>query len=189
MLLRSVDRGLRIGGAVWRRIGLLAATQRHRAVLAHVGPGCRFQAGVRFADPDAVHIGAACYFWRGCTALSELPGGRLLIGDGVQINRDVHLDYTGGLQIGNRTLISEDVVIYTHDHGLDPRSAPVPVSKVIGPDVWIGMRAVILPQCRNIGAGAVIAAGAIVTRDVPAGAIVAGNPARIIGRATAQEAA
>ncbi|MBE0412435.1 MAG: acyltransferase [Yoonia sp.] len=188
-MLKSIDGAVRIGGAVWRRVGLWAATVLHRAVLARVGPGCRFQAGVHFAAPNAVQIGANGYFWRGCTALSELPGGRLLIGDGVQINRDVHLDITGGLQIGDRALISEDVVIYTHDHGLDPRSAPLPIPKVIGPDVWIGMRAVILPQCRRIGQGAVIAAGAIVTRDVPAGAIVAGNPARVIGQTNRQEAA
>ncbi|MBT0957778.1 maltose transacetylase [Alphaproteobacteria bacterium KMM 3653] len=53
--------------------------------------------------------------------------------------------------------------------------------KVIGARAWIGTRAMILPQCQNIGADAVIGAGAVVTRDVPAGAVVAGNPARIIG--------
>lgn len=53
--------------------------------------------------------------------------------------------------------------------------------KTIGTGVWIGLRAVILPQCRRIGDHAVIGAGAVVTRDVPAGAVVAGNPARIIG--------
>ena len=64
------------------------------------------------------------------------------------------------------------------------------VPKAIGEDVWIGMRAVILPQCRQIGAGAVIGAGAIVVHDVPAGAIVAGNPARVIGhRDAAQQVA
>lgn len=50
----------------------------------------------------------------------------------------------------------------------------------IGNDVWIGQYAVILPSCKNIGNGAVIGAGAIVTKDVPPYAIVAGNPARII---------
>lgn len=189
MLLRSVYWGLRTGGIVWRRIGLLVSSMLHRAVLARVGAGCRFQPGVRFADPRVVQIGRGCYFWRGCAVSSELPGAGLLIGDGVQINRDVQLDITGGLQIGDRVLISEEAVIYTHDHGLDPRARPVPRPKVIGADVWIGMRAVILPQCHQIGQGAVIAAGAIVTRDVPAGAIVGGNPARVLGAINTQEAA
>ncbi|WP_439156185.1 acyltransferase [Yoonia sp.] len=182
MLLRPVYWGVRIGGVVWRRTGLLVSSLLHRAVLARVGAGCRFQPGVRFADPSVVQIGSGCYFWRGCAVSSELPGGGLLIGDGVQINRDVHLDITGGLKIGNRVLISEEAVIYTHDHGLDPRGRPVARPKVIAADVWIGMRAVVLPQCGRIGQGAVIAAGAIVTRDVPAGAIVGGNPARVLGR-------
>ena len=51
----------------------------------------------------------------------------------------------------------------------------------IGHDVWIGLRAIILPRCGRIGDGAVIGAGAVVTRDVPPFAIVAGNPGRVIG--------
>lgn len=190
MLLKAIYWGSRAATAIARRLGMVWATGLHRAVLASVGPGTRFQTGVRFANPKAVAIGADCYFWKGCNASADGETARLIIGDRVQINRDVHLDTTGGLTIGSGTLIAEDAVIYTHDHGLDPRSAPQPAPSVIGPDVWIGMRAVILPQCRRIGAGAVIGAGAIVVHDVPAGAVVAGNPARIIRqRADARRAA
>lgn len=52
--------------------------------------------------------------------------------------------------------------------------------QVIEDDVWIGHHAIILPGCRRIGRGSVIGAGAIVTRDVPRYAVVAGNPARVI---------
>lgn len=60
--------------------------------------------------------------------------------------------------------------------------APIPkkINLTIGNDVWIGSDVLILPKCKNIGNGAVIGAGSIVTKDVPAYAIVAGNPARII---------
>ena len=168
--------------AIMRRIGRVAATQIHRATLAQVGTGTRFQPGVRFADPRAVRVGQGCYFWNGCEVSSELRGSRLEIGNQVQVNRNVHLDITGGLRIGDGVMISENVVIYTHDHGLDPHAAPVARPMEIGADVWIGMRAVILPNCRSIGQGAVIGAGAIVTCDVPECVVVAGNPARVIGR-------
>ena len=92
-------------------------------------------------------------------------------------------------RIDDDVLISEEAFLYTHDHGLDPRADPMLMPKKIGAGAWIGMRAVILPQCQNIGAGAVIGAGAIVARDVPAGAIVAGNPARQIGQVNKQQAA
>ena len=51
---------------------------------------------------------------------------------------------------------------------------------VIGNDVWIGHNAIILPSVSNIGDGAVIGAGSVVTKDVPPFAVVAGNPAKII---------
>ena len=180
----------RLVGVIWRRVTLRLATIMHHATLRSVGRHSRFQYGVRFDNPGTVTVGADCYFWRGCMASSELPKAKLVIGDRVQINLNVQLDVTGGMQIGDDVLISQDVVIYTHDHGLDPRAAPQAYPKVIGPDVWIGMRAVILPQCQQIGRGAVVAAGAIVTRDVPAYAVVAGNPARVIRqRAPAHEVA
>lgn len=180
MLSRTLYWAMRVCGAIYRRVGMRIAGRLHRATCAVVGTGTRFQTGVRFAQPAAVRIGRDCLLCRGVGVASELGAGRLLIADHVQINRDVHLDITGGLEIGERAMISEGVVIYTHDHGLDPRSAPILVPKVIGQGVWIGTRAVILPGCRMIGAGAVIGAGAIVTRDVPCGVIVAGNPAQIV---------
>ena len=52
--------------------------------------------------------------------------------------------------------------------------------QVIEDDVWIGHHAIILPGCRRIGRGSIIGAGAVVTRDVPRYAVVAGNPARVL---------
>ncbi len=180
LFLRPLFWTSRITAALGRRIGLRVATRLHRATLASVGMGSRFQPGVRFAQPGIVSIGTDCYLWRGVAASGELKGAPLVIGDGVQINRNVHLDTTGGLIIGPGVLISEAAVIYTHDHGFDPRSVPQPCPKVIAADVWIGAGAMILPQCHRIGRGAVIGAGAVVIKDVPDGAIVGGNPARIL---------
>lgn len=66
-------------------------------------------------------------------------------------------------------LVKQDTIPAASDNPLD-----------IGDDVWIGDRVTILSGCRRIGRGAVIAAGAVVTRDVPAFAIVGGVPARLI---------
>ncbi len=175
-------RVLRFVGAVKRRLHMICATRMHRVSLASVGSGTRFQGGVRFAEPSVVTIGQDCFFSTGMDVSAEVPGAPLIIENGVQINRYVHLDTTGGLTIGAGSMISEAAFIYTHDHGLDPRSSPAMLPKIVGPDVWIGMRAVILPGCRRIGHGAVIGAGAVVSRDVPDFAIVAGSPARVVGQ-------
>ncbi len=64
---------------------------------------------------------------------------------------------------------------------MTPRSVPVSMNKNIGNDVWVWGRAIIPPTSKSIGDGALVAAGAVVSSDVPGGAIVAGNPARVIG--------
>lgn len=189
-MLKLIFWGLRGACALYRRIAARVVTLLHRATLTRVGHGTRFQSGVRFDRPSAVVIGDNCLFWRGVGAPAEGDCASLRIGDRVQVNQGAQLDMTGGLTIENDVLISEDAVLYTHDHGLAPHSVPHPMPKVIGAGAWVGMRAVILPQCQKIGAGAVIGAGAIVTRDVPAGAIFAGNPARQVGsRSVTQVAA
>ena len=73
--------------------------------------------------------------------------------------------------------------IYTHDHGRDPRTGPAARRLHIADRVWIGTGASILQNVEEIGEGAVIAAGAVVTKRVPAGALVGGNPARVLGDA------
>lgn len=110
-------------------------------------------------------------------------GYNITVGDGVFMNFNcVILDITS-VTIGDRTQIGPGVQILAADH---PRDAATrrkmlefgrPVS--IGADVWIGGGAIILPGV-TIGDGALVGAGAVVTRDVPDGASVVGNPARIL---------
>lgn len=108
------------------------------------------------------------------------PGVRL--GERCVINQGCHLDGRRfSIRVGNDVSIGPDAAILTLGH--DPRSphfadrgGPVDISD----HVWIGFRAIVLPGV-TIGEGAVVGAGAVVTRDVPPFTIVAGNPARSIG--------
>lgn len=91
----------------------------------------------------------------------------------------------GPLEIGNDVMMAPDVMVLTHNHKYQDLSMPMwqqghEEKKVtIGNDVWIGTRVIVLPGIK-IGNGAIIAAGSIVTKEVPDFAIVGGNPARII---------
>lgn len=86
------------------------------------------------------------------------------------------------VRVGDRTLFAPNVQIYAATHPLDAevrktRELGKPVT--IGSDVWVGGAAIILPGI-TIGDRAVIGAGSVVTKDVPAGALVVGNPARVV---------
>jgi acetyltransferase-like isoleucine patch superfamily enzyme len=111
-----------------------------------------------------------------------LAPGQVEFGEDVSFNAYLHIWGTGGVKIGNRVLIASHVAITSSTH--DP-SAPVMMGTIvhrpviIEDDVWIGAHSVILPGV-HVGHGAVIAAGAVVTRDVPAECTVAGVPARIV---------
>jgi acetyltransferase-like isoleucine patch superfamily enzyme len=108
------------------------------------------------------------------------------IGEGTWIGAFTVIDGSGGLTIGRGCNVSSGAQIYTHSTvrrcvsgGAYPDVDRASV--MIGDHVFIGANAVILMGVR-VGTGAVIGAGAVVTRDVPAGAIVAGVPARVVGR-------
>ncbi len=107
--------------------------------------------------------------------------GNIELGDNVVINRAVLLDGRGGrLSLGNNVDIAQEVAIWTLGHDAhDDQHRPVGGPVTIEDYVWIGHRAIILPGV-HIGRGAVIGAGAVVTKDVPAMAIVGGVPAKFI---------
>lgn len=153
----------------------------YRNALKSCGPGCVIQGGVLIPTPEVIAFGSNCFIWSGVTIMSELEDGHADIGNNVELNRDVMLDMSGGLAIGDHTLISAKAFIFTHDHGYDPKSIPVGHSKIIGEKVWIGQGAKVLEKCQIIGDNAIIAAGSVVTRNVEPNQIVAGNPARVIG--------
>ncbi len=108
-------------------------------------------------------------------------GRNIAVGADVFINAGCHFQDQGGVTLGDGCLIGHNVVFATLNHDLDParRSAMTPAPIVLGRNVWIGSNATIL-QGVTIGDGAVVAAGAVVTKDVPAGTVVGGVPARPI---------
>ncbi|MCL2470081.1 MAG: acyltransferase [Alphaproteobacteria bacterium] len=89
------------------------------------------------------------------------------------------------VRIGDDVMMGPDVKILTHNHHYDRLDTPIRLQGLetfettIGNDVWIGANVTILPN-KKIGHHAILGAGAVITKDVPDGAIVAGNPARTI---------
>ena len=166
--------------AACKRIARGTASLLQCSRLGRHGRKCRIGRNVTLTYPgqiefgDDVHIGDDVF-------ICGTSCGSCKIADGVDIDRLSRLDFSGELRIGRNTTISEGVTIETHSHGYDPRSCFETVKLEIGEHVWIGMRALILPRVGTIGDGAIIGAGAVVTKPVPPYAIVAGVPAEIVG--------
>jgi maltose O-acetyltransferase len=109
--------------------------------------------------------------------------GRLTIGDGCWFNVGCHFDVAAPISIGNTVAFGHEVLLLTNSHHIgatDQRAGPL-VAKpiVVGNGAWLGARCTILPGV-TIGEGAVVAAGAMVTKDVAANTMVAGVPAKAI---------
>lgn len=105
---------------------------------------------------------------------------RIVIGDFCTIGDSAFLDGRSGLNIGDCVNLGSHVSIYTREHDVDAcdfAETGAPVS--VGHHAWISSNSIVLPGV-TIGAGAVVAAGAVVVRDVPEFTVVGGNPARFI---------
>ncbi len=161
------------------RLGSAPVIRRHPSAAIRLGRNVSITNELAENPAGVSHRTALC---------ACLPGSELVVGDDVGISGAV-LYAAKRVCIGDRVLIGADAAIYDSDfHPLDPVKrhqsdvssigvAPV----VIEPDVWIGARAMVLKGV-TVGRGAIVGAGAIVTSDVPAGAIVGGIPAKVIGR-------
>ncbi|MDH5452293.1 MAG: acyltransferase [Paracoccaceae bacterium] len=141
--------------------GYTHVTQRRLLTLGHdvrLAPNISFANGERIALGDQVQIGARCSLWAGRTS--------------------------SWIRIGDRTTFGPEVFATAADYGTqaDKRITDQDMIErdiIIGKDCWIGARS-ILTAGITIGDGAIVGAGSVVTRDVPAGAIFAGVPAKLI---------
>ena len=109
-------------------------------------------------------------------------GKEINVGRNVFINQNCTLYDLGGLYIGNDVMIGPNVSIITTGHPIEPsqrHSVTIGKPIVIERNVWIAAGATIIGGV-TVGENSVIAAGAVVTKDVPANTLVGGNPARII---------
>lgn len=176
-LARWALRGVEVGGG-WRLYGL-PIIQRHRHSQIRIGRGLNLRSRPRSNPLGANHP---------VIISTRRAGAQLIIGE--------DFGMTGGsivcderIRIGDRVWVGANTVITDTDfHPLDAetrRARPLDANTApveIADDVFIGMNALILKGVR-IGERAVVGAGSVVSRDIPAGAIVAGNPARVIGEA------
>lgn len=108
-------------------------------------------------------------------------GVNIKIGRNVFINACCRFQDQGGIEIGDNSLVGHNVTIATLNHDFNPqrRANLTPKAVKIGKNVWIGSDSTILPGI-EIGDGAIIGAGSVVTKDIPPNTVAAGNPARII---------
>lgn len=163
---------VREGGALRIGLGSFGLSSEHDTSVVRVREGAAF------------HCDGVVSLQRGVRVVVD--GGRLTIGHGTNVNGvGTKILCAQGVTIGEFCTLSWDVQVLDNDfHALTvdgverPSTAPV----TIGDRVWVGTRAVVLKGV-TIGDGAVVAAGAVVTRDVAAGSVVGGSPARVIGRA------
>ena len=177
--------GVRVLHPLTLRLGRFFFEVRGRALLRGlVAPGVQFIGLIHVEGTGNVHIGAGTRIGR--RVFFETYGdARIDIGPHVTINDGVVIVAHAGVTIDEWTMIGEYAGIRDANHGMAPgqpvrlqphESAPIH----LGADTWVGRSAIILSGV-TLGRGAVIGANAVVTRDVPARAIAAGVPARVMG--------
>jgi acetyltransferase-like isoleucine patch superfamily enzyme len=187
-----------------RRLIATVISIPRRLVLGHLGrrprifPGARIYGGrlIRIGDDAWVDGGATIRARSGEVTIGDLCElhafsqidagcGWVRIGDRCSVNPFTILNGHGGLTIGNDVRIASHCVLLTTEHVHGDVSRPIGAQGVesrpttICDDVWIGTHAVILAGV-TVGRGSVVAAGAVVTRNVPPGSIAGGVPARVM---------
>ncbi len=180
------ERGLGNPERSWKRglarLEVGAGTKLAGARLEVRGPQCALQIGP----------GSAV----GCRLVFETGNGKITIGARTFLGGGTLLDAAESITIGNDVLVSFEVLIFDHDsHAVEFADRAADVSDwlrghkewsrvpcapvVVGDKAWVGARAILLKGV-HVGEGAVVAAGSVVTRDVPPWTLVAGCPARVI---------
>lgn len=153
----------------------------------HLGRGSRIEslAALKGGKHSGffLDIGEGSWIRRG--AYVSAREGRIKIGDNVLVANNSWIAGKGEILIGSNTLIGPNAIIASSNHDMSLKSCvhmhSTEIADVVrvGENCWIGAGTIIVPGVQ-IGDGCIIAAGSVVTSDVPAGVMVAGNPARIV---------
>ena len=178
--LDHVNRGLPVDGASEMQQYMTRLAHEAMRITARLNAGYHEPEEIRalFSELTGKEVDASFRmfppFYTDC-------GKNITVGKDVFINSGCRFQDQGGISIGDGSLIGHNVVLATLNHALEPhrRSTTLPAPIRIGKKVWIGANATIVPGV-SIGDGAVIAAGAVVTKDVPARTVVAGVPAKVV---------
>ncbi len=155
-----------------------------RALLAPLPPHVGSRVRPALLRAAGFRIGRGTVMW-GTPAITGSGDiyRRLTVGRECWFNVGVLLNLGAEVTIGDRVAVGHQVMILTDTHPIGPperRAGPVFARPVhIGDGAWLGTRALVLPGV-EIGAGAVVAAGAVVTKDVPPNVLVGGVPARVL---------
>ncbi len=131
-----------------------------------IGKNCLIEFGVKIENPKQILIGNNVYIGSGTVFGSENNIGVCKLSDNVHIGKNCKVDHTGNVTIKENTLFSEEVTVFSHSHGYDPRSEAIPMDLCIEENVWVGYRVVILESCSVICSGVIVAACGLVSKDL-----------------------
>jgi len=188
--------------------GSVLRARAYRSVLGGLGKGCFIERGVRWQVPRRVFLGQRVLIGENCFVDAHSLTGRVELRDDVWLSRDCYLiagrgaeilveDRVyighrclfyghGGIHVGQDALLANDVQLICGNHTFARRDIPIraqPTEErpiVVEDDVWLGASAIVLGGV-TVGQGAVVAAGAVVTRDLPPYSIARGVPAQVVG--------
>ncbi len=173
-------------GLIPGKIGLFLRFNYYKLRLGKCLAGNRFEIGLKVEYPKNIMLGAKCYLGPSCKVYASKTS-LIKIGSNITVNSNVMINARGKglINIGNNVLIGPNVVIRSNNHSyrnsieLIKEQGMEDGEIIIKNNVWIGSNCVILPNC-TIGEGSIVAAGAVVTKDVKPNTIVGGVPAKFL---------
>ncbi len=189
-------------------LGSVLRTGVYRSLVGKMGSNCFIEEGVRLRIPQKIFLGDRVFIGKNCDLDVEYLDSEIRIGDDVHISRDTvilagvgqtiinervsigagsFIYGSSGVEIGKDSLLADHVRVMAGSHRYKDASKLIRLQgacakkTTIGQDVWLGSSAIVLGGV-TVGDGAVVGAGAVVTKDMPSYSIAGGVPAKVIGK-------
>ncbi len=189
-------------------LGSVLRTVVYRSFLGKMGSNCFIEEGVRLRIPQKIFLGDRVFIGKNCDIDVEYLDSEIRIGDDVHISRDTiilagigktiinesvsigagsFIYGSGGVEIGRDSLLADHVRVMAGSHKYKDVSKLIRLQgaclkkTTIGRDVWLSSSTIVLGGV-TVGDGAVVGAGAVVSKDIPSYSIAVGVPAKVIGK-------